>query len=79
MLPIQDQAAVATVNKLTYGASGGAVILGLSANEAAAIGGLIVAIIALFINAGTNWYFKSQHLKLAKKRLASEVGDSDDE
>ena len=46
-----------------YGGSGAAVYFGLTANEIAAFGGLIIAIIGLIVNI---WY-KHQHLKLARK------------
>lgn len=63
--------------KATYIASGGAVILGLTANEAAALGGLLVAFLAMVINALMNFYFKSQHLKIAREKagMAEEYGD----
>jgi hypothetical protein len=46
-----------------YGGSATAVYFGLTANEIAAFGGLIIAVIGLIVNI---WY-KHQHLKLAKK------------
>ena len=47
-----------------YGGSGAAVYFGLTANEIAAFGGLIIAIIGLAVNI---WY-KQQHLKIAKEK-----------
>jgi uncharacterized SAM-binding protein YcdF (DUF218 family) len=47
-----------------YGGSATAVYFGLTANEIAAFGGLIIAIIGLIVNI---WY-KHQHLKLAKRK-----------
>jgi hypothetical protein len=47
-----------------YGGSGAAVYFGLTANEIAAFGGLIIAIIGLAVNI---WY-KHQHLKIAKEK-----------
>jgi hypothetical protein len=47
-----------------YGGSASAVYFGLTANEIAAFGGLIIAIIGLIVNI---WY-KHQHLKLAKRK-----------
>ncbi len=47
-----------------YGGSGAAVYFGLTANEIAAFGGLIIAIIGLVVNI---WY-KHQHLKIAKQK-----------
>ena len=45
-----------------YGGSATAVYFGLTANEIAAFGGLIIAVIGLIVNI---WY-KHQHLKIAK-------------
>lgn len=47
-----------------YGGSASAVYFGLTANEIAAFGGLIIAIIGLIVNI---WY-KHQHLKLAREK-----------
>ena len=47
-----------------YGGSGAAVYFGLTANEIAAFGGLIIALIGLLVNI---WY-KHQHLKIAKEQ-----------
>ena len=48
-----------------YGGSASAVYFGLTANEIAAFGGLIIAIVGLIVNI---WY-KHQHLRLAKKKV----------
>lgn len=61
-------AAEIAANKATYAASGGAVLLGLTANEVAALGGLAVAFLAMLINAGITIYYKAQHLRLARER-----------
>ena len=61
-----------------YTSSGAAVLLGLTANELAAVGGLVVAFLALVINTGVNIYFKSQHLKLARKKAGVLEDDGDD-
>jgi len=55
----------AATTAATYTASGSAVIFGLSANEFAAIAGVCVAILTF----GLNWYYKQQHLLLAKERF----------
>jgi len=47
----------------TYGGSSAAVIFGLTANEFAAISGVVIAICGLIVNI----YFKHQHLKIARK------------
>lgn len=61
--------------KATYVAAGGTVILGLTANELAALGGLLVAFIAMLVNAFINWHFKSERLKLAREKAALEDDD----
>lgn len=65
-------------NKATYAASGSAVLLGLTANEVAALGGLAVAVLAMLVNAGITIYFKWQHLKLARERVADQDEASGD-
>lgn len=56
-----------TANAATYGGSGTAVFFGMTANEIAAIGGLIVAVVGLIVSQAMNWWFKWQHLQIAKK------------
>ena len=55
----------------TYGGSSAAVIFGLTANEFAAISGVVIAICGLIVNI----YFKHQHLKIAR---ASAKADEDE-
>ena len=55
----------AATTAATYTASGSAVIFGLSAHEFAAIAGVCVALLTFVLN----WYYKHQHLKLARERL----------
>lgn len=55
-------------NAATYGGSGTAVFFGMTANEVAAIGGLIVAILGLIVSQVMNWWFKWQHLQLARQQ-----------
>ena len=55
----------------TYGGSGAAVIFGLTANEFAAISGVVIALVGLLVNI----YFKHQHLKIAR---ASAKADEDE-
>jgi uncharacterized membrane protein len=54
---------VKTATTATYGGSATAIIFGLSANEFAALGGLLIGIVGLVI---TTWY-KHQHLKIARE------------
>jgi uncharacterized membrane protein len=46
----------------TYGGSSAAIIFGLTANEFAAISGVVIALVGLVVNI----YFKQQHLKIAR-------------
>ena len=73
----------AVTSKVTYGAAGSALLFGLTANELAAVSGIVVAALALIINTATSWYFKSQHLKLARdtarQEVAAIIGGRDDE
>ena len=55
---------------VTYTASGSAIAFGLSANELAATIGAAVAVISMCVN----FWFKYQHLKLAKA-MAAVKGD----
>lgn len=52
-----------TASTATYGGSGAAVIFGLTANEFAAISGVVIALVGLLVNI----YFKHQHLKIARE------------
>lgn len=61
---------VKAANAATYGGGSSAVFFGLTANEFAAIGGLLIGIIGLAVNI---WY-KHLHYKIAKGR-AGEVDD----
>ena len=51
-----------------YGGSASAIYFGLTANEIAAFGGLIIAIVGLIVNI---WY-KHQHLKIAKEKAKAD-------
>lgn len=62
-----------------YTAAGGTVILGLTTNEFAALGGLIVAVVAFVVNAGMNFWFRREHLKLAQKRAEQGKPAQDEE
>ena len=48
----------------TYVGAGGAVFFGLTANEFAAIAGVVIGIVGLLVNA----WFKLQHLKIARRK-----------
>lgn len=50
-----------------YGGGLFAFVAGLSANEIAAYGGLLVAVVGLVCNLAISVWFKYQHLKLARQ------------
>jgi hypothetical protein len=59
-----DPSSVASVSsKLTLAASGGAVFFGLTANEIAALGGLLIAFLSFLVSI----WFKWQHLKAVRE------------
>lgn len=57
----------------TYGGSATALYFGLTANEFAAVGGLIVAVIGLVAKLGIDIYYKHQHLKIARQRARADT------
>jgi uncharacterized membrane protein len=52
----------------TYGGSSAAVIFGLTANEFAAVSGVVIALCGLLVNI----YFKHQHLKIARASVKAD-------
>ncbi|MCM0043401.1 MAG: HP1 family phage holin [Burkholderiaceae bacterium] len=48
----------------TYTGAGSAVFFGLTANEFAAVSGVVIALVGLLVNI----WFKHQHLQIAKKK-----------
>ena len=57
--------AAKAANIATYGGASSAIFFGLTANEFAAICGVVIGIVGLIANI----YFKQKHLELAKKSL----------
>lgn len=55
--------AAKAANVATYGGASTAIFFGLTANEFAAICGVVIGVIGLIANI----YFKQKHLELAKK------------
>lgn len=53
-----------TATTATYTGSASAVIFGLSANEFAAVAGVLIALAGLVVNI----WFKAQHLKIARQK-----------
>lgn len=67
--------AVQVVGSVVAGASGGGLVLGLTTAQwsvVGIIGGLSIAAVAAVVKACTDWYFQSQHLKLAERAARGE-------
>lgn len=65
-------------SKASYATAGGTLFFGLTLNECAAI----AAIVATFITAAVNWYYRAKHYRLLEERLRFEQlkdGDFGDE
>lgn len=62
---------------VTYTAAGGTVVLGMTANEFAALGGLAIAGLAFITNAGITWWYKREHLKIARAKAKFEDNGDD--
>lgn len=68
----------AAATAATYAASSSAIVFGLSANELAAISGVCIAALTFALN----WYYKREHLKLARERIeraSAEQQECDDD
>lgn len=72
-----DTTVAAIANKVTYGGAVSAVYGGLSANEIAAYGGLIVAVVGLLIQLVFRIRADGREAELHRKRMQDE--DDDDE
>ena len=72
-----ETAAAASAAKVaqtaTYAGSGAAVFFGLTANELAAVGGLIIGAVGLIANTVITVYFKYRHLELALTEYGAHV------
>lgn len=55
---VRQQVVERIANTVTYSTAGGATILGLTANELAALGGFIVAVLVALANVGIHWYYR---------------------
>ena len=56
---------------VTYGGAGGAVFFGMTANEFAAVAGVLIGVVGLILQAGITIYFKRQHLAIARSAAAA--------
>ena len=68
MTAVNEAITTKAATAATYGGSGAAVIFGLTANEFAAISGVVIALVGLLVNI----YFKHQHLKIARASAKSD-------
>ena len=55
-----------------YGGGSIAFLGGMTANEIAAFGGLAVAVIGFIVNTVVNFWFKHQHLKIAREKAQAD-------
>jgi Bacteriophage holin family, superfamily II-like len=77
--PVALSFAATVMKAANAGEKGGALVAifgGLTATEFAAIGGLAIAFLGFLTNAVMNWYFKSQHLKLAREKAKAGIVES---
>lgn len=67
--------AIKTANAVTQAAAAGTVYFGLTLNELGVIVGMFVAIVGLIGQLTLTWYYKHQHLELARQKRASDQSD----
>lgn len=64
--------AIKTANVVTQAAAAGTVYFGLTLNEIGVIIGMFVAVVGLVGQLGLTWYYKHQHLELARQKRAND-------
>lgn len=69
MTGTSETLAAKVATSAAYGGAASAILFGLTANELAALGGLAIGAIGMIVNI----WFKHQHLKLERERLAREA------
>jgi len=62
---MSHEQAAAIASKASYASAGGTIYAGFELNEWAVIVGIVATIITLAMN----WYYKQQHLKIARKHF----------
>ena len=62
--------AIKVAGTVTQAAAAGTVYFGLTLNEIGVVIGMLVAVIGLIGQIGLTWYYKHQHLELARKKRA---------
>lgn len=75
MLSEQSTLAAKAASASQWGGSAAAILGGINSNWVAAIGGILIGIAGLLMN----WWFKHEHLKIARKAAAkvSALGEGD--
>lgn len=69
---MHEQTAIKTANVVTQAAAAGTVYFGLTLNEIGVIVGIIVGVVGLIGQLSLTWYYKHQHLRLARQKRASD-------
>lgn len=64
--------AIKAANAVTQAAAAGTIYFGLTLNEIGVIIGMFVAVVGLVGQLGLTWYYKHQHLELARQKRASD-------
>jgi hypothetical protein len=67
-----DAVAVKIAATVTQTGAAGAIYFGLTLNEIGVIVGIAVGVIGLIGQLGLTWYYKHQHLQLARKKRAAD-------
>lgn len=65
-------AAIKVAGAVTQAAAAGTVYFGLTLNELGVVVGMLVAVLGLIGQIGLTWYYKHQHLRLARQKRASD-------
>lgn len=64
--------AIKVAGTITQAAAAGTVYFGLTLNEIGVVIGMLVAVIGLIGQLSLTWYYKHQHLQLARQKRASD-------
>jgi hypothetical protein len=64
--------AIKVANAVTQTAAAGTVYFGLTLNELGVVVGILVAIVGLIGQLSLTWYYKHQHLQLARQKRAAD-------
>lgn len=64
--------AIKAANAVTQAAAAGTIYFGLTLNELGVVVGILVAVVGLIGQLGLTWYYKHQHLELARQKRAAD-------